>query len=108
MSIFQKNKKTDFLNGPVWRRIVAQAIPLTVAQLVHLLYSVVDRIYLGHMDGADGMALTGIGLTLPIVTLIMAFTALFGNGGVPLFSIAGGEGDKKRRQAYSETPLPCS
>lgn len=95
MSIFQKNKKTDFLNGPVWRRIVAQAIPLTVAQLVHLLYNVVDRIYLGHMDGADGMALTGIGLTLPIVTLIMAFTALFGNGGVPLFSIAGGEGDKK-------------
>ena len=90
----KNNAKTkDFTSGPVWKRIIAQAIPLTIAQLVHLLYNVVDRIYIGHMEEANGIALTGVGLTFPVVTLIMAFTALFGNGGVPLFSISRGEGD---------------
>ena len=89
-------KTNDFGNGPVWRRIVDQAIPLTVAQLVHLLYNVVDRIYLGHLEDADGLALTGVGLAFPVITLIMAFTALFGNGGVPLFSMARGAGDREK------------
>ncbi|MBP3323966.1 MAG: polysaccharide biosynthesis C-terminal domain-containing protein, partial [Clostridia bacterium] len=92
-----KNKRS-FLEGPVWKRIVAQAIPLTIAQLVHLLYNVVDRIYLGHMGEENSLALTGVGLTFPIITLIMAFTALFGNGGVPLFSIARGKGDDKEAE----------
>ena len=95
MTILHKSVKRDFSSGPVWKCIVAQAIPLTVAQLVHLMYNVVDRIYLGHMGG-DSMALTGVGLTFPIVSLIMAFTALFGTGGVPLFSIARGAGDEER------------
>ena len=43
-------QKNDFSKGPVWRCIVAQAVPLTIAQLVQLLYNVVDRIYLGHLD----------------------------------------------------------
>ncbi|MBQ2732750.1 MAG: MATE family efflux transporter [Clostridia bacterium] len=89
-------KTNDFGSGPVWRRIVDQAIPLTVAQLVHLLYNVVDRIYLGHMEDGDGLALTGVGLAFPVITLIMAFTALFGNGGVPLFSMARGAGDTEK------------
>ena len=88
--------KTDFSQGTVWRRILDQAGPLIVAQLVHLLYNVVDRIYLGHMGDGGGMALTGVGLTFPIVTLIMGFAALFGTGGVPLFSIARGAGDEAR------------
>ena len=92
----QKSAKVDYVNDPVWKCIVAQAIPLTVAQLVHLLYNVVDRIYLGHMGDGDSMALTGVGLTFPIVTLIMAFTALFGNGGVPLFSIERGAGNEEK------------
>ena len=92
----QKHAKVDFLKGPVWKCVVAQAIPLTVAQLVHLLYNVVDRIYLGHMGDGNSMALTGVGLTFPIVTLIMAFTALFGNGGVPLFSIERGAGNEEK------------
>ena len=75
---------------------MAQAIPLTIAQLVHLMYNVVDRIYLGHMGNGDSMALTGVGLTFPIVSLIMAFTALFGTGGVPLFSIERGAGNEER------------
>lgn len=89
-------KKTDFSKGPVWKNIVSQAVPLTIAQLVQLLYNVVDRVYIGHMDGGNSLALTGVGLTFPIVTLIMAFTALFGMGGVPLFSIERGGGDEEK------------
>ncbi len=92
----QAQPKTDFSQGPVWRRILDQAGPLMVAQLVHLLYNVVDRIYIGHMGVSNGLALTGVGLTFPIVTLIMAFAALFGTGGVPLFSMARGAGDEDR------------
>ncbi len=81
---------TDFSKGKVWQNIVAQSIPLILAQLVQLLYNVVDRIYIGHLPGADSMALTGIGLVFPLTTLIAAFTFLFGTGGTPLFSIARG------------------
>ena len=94
-----KSARIDFSQGPVWKCIVAQAVPLTVAQLVQLAYNVVDRIYLGHMGEGNSMALTGVGLTFPIITLIMAFTALFGVGGVPLFSMARGAGDKERAGA---------
>ena len=80
----------DFSKGPVWKCIVTQAIPLTMAQLVHLLYNIVDRIYIGHLPDTGSMALTGVGLTFPVVTLIAAFTCLFGMGGTPLFSIARG------------------
>ena len=80
MASITRSSKTDFLNAPVWKCVITQAVPLTIAQLVQLLYNVVDRIYLGHMGDGDSMALTGVGLTFPIVTLIMAFTALFGTG----------------------------
>lgn len=90
--------KNDFSKGPVWKCIMSQALPLTVAQIVHLLYNVVDRIYIGHMPSSGSMALTGVGLTFPIITLIMAFTALFGNGGVPLFSMARGAGEEKKAE----------
>lgn len=85
-----KAQKVDFSKGPVWKCIIAQAVPLTIAQLVQLLYNVVDRIYIGHLGDGSSIALTGVGLTFPVVTLIMAFTALFGIGGVPLFSMARG------------------
>lgn len=89
------NQKVDFSKGPVWKCIIAQAVPLTIAQLVQLLYNVVDRIYIGHLGDGNSIALTGVGLTFPVVTLIMAFTALFGNGGVPLFSMARGAGNEE-------------
>ena len=96
MAINTALQKNDFSKGPVWRCIVAQAVPLTIAQLVQLLYNVVDRIYLGHMGDGNSIALTGVGLTFPIISLIMAFTSLFGVGGVPLFSMARGAGDEER------------
>lgn len=91
-------KSTDFSRGKVWRNIIAQSIPLILAQLVQLLYNVVDRIYIGHLPGADSMALTGIGLVFPLTTLIAAFTFLFGTGGTPLFSIARGAGEEERAE----------
>lgn len=90
--------KNDFSKGKVWRNIIGQSIPLILAQLVHLLYNVVDRVYIGHLPGADSMALTGIGLVFPLTTLIAAFTYLFGTGGTPLFSIARGAGEERRAE----------
>ncbi len=58
--------KNDFSRGPVWKNIIKQAVPLTIAQLIQLLYNVVDRVYIGHMEEGNGLALTGIGLTFPL------------------------------------------
>lgn len=88
----------DFSKGSVWKNIISQAIPLTLAQLVQLLYNVVDRIYIGHLGDEHSMALTGVGLTFPVITLIAAFTALFGMGGTPLFSIARGAKEEEKAE----------
>ena len=88
--------KNDFSKGAVWKNILSLSIPLTVAQLVQLCYNIVDRIYIGHLPGASSLALTGLGLTFPIITVITAFTNLFGSGGAPLCSIARGEGNEER------------
>jgi len=98
-----RSTKTDFSVGSVSSCILRQAIPMIVAQCVLLLYNVVDRIYLGHMDGAGSLALTGVGLTFPIVSIVLAFSALFGAGGVPLFSIARGAGKEERAERIMGT-----
>ena len=90
--------KNDFSKGPVWKCILAQAAPLMLAQLVQLLYNVVDRVYLGHLNDGNSMALTGVGLIFPVVTLITAFSVLFGNGGVRLFSIERGAGNDRKAE----------
>lgn len=94
----KKSVSNDYSQGKVWKNIVAQAIPLTLAQLVQLLYNVVDRIYIGHLPGASSLALTGIGLIFPLTALIAAFTNLFASGGTPLFSIARGARQEERAQ----------
>lgn len=86
--------KNDFSSGSVKRLIIAQAIPLTMAQAVQLLYNVVDRIYIGHLKNIGDIALTGLGITFPVIVIIAAFTSLFGTGGATLFSIARGKGDE--------------
>ncbi|MGN0351823.1 MAG: MATE family efflux transporter [Roseburia sp.] len=88
----------DFSQGKVWKNIVVQAIPLILAQLVQLLYNVVDRIYIGHLPETNSMALTGIGLVFPLTSLIAAFTNLFGTGGAPLFAIARGAKQEERAE----------
>lgn len=88
--------KNDFSKGSVAKNILNLAIPMTLAQLVNVLYSVVDRIYIGHIPNTSSQALTGIGLALPVITIISAFANLFGMGGAPLCSIARGGGEHER------------
>lgn len=89
-------QKNDFAQGSVAGNIIRMAVPMTVAQILNLLYNIVDRIYIGHIPGADSLALTGVGLTFPIVSMMIAFAGLFGMGGAPLCSIARGKGDQKQ------------
>ena len=96
--IKERKPMNDFSQGSVKKRIIEQAIPLTLAQIVQLLYNLVDRIYIGHLKDIGELALTGVGITFPITVLIMAFTGLFGIGAVPLFSIARGKGQEEEAE----------
>ena len=87
---------TDFSKGSMTGNILRQAVPLALAQLVHMLYNIVDRIFIGHMPDTGTMALTGIGIVLPVISLIGACTNLVGSGAVPVFSIARGAGDTEK------------
>ena len=98
-------QQNDFSQGSVYRHVLSLALPMTVAQLVQILYNVVDRIYIGHLPGASSLALTGLGLTFPVITLILAFTNLFGMGGAPLCSIARGRGDTERAERIMGSTL---
>ena len=91
-------KKNDFSRGSVVGNIMKLAVPMTLAQLINVLYSVVDRIYIGHIPHVSADALTGVGLTLPIITVITAFSNLFGMGGAPLCSIARGGHEEERAE----------
>ncbi len=91
-----KRLQGDYGRGSMGRNILSQAIPMFLAELTHLLYNVVDRIYIGHLPGTDSMALAGLGITFPLTVLVSAFSRLIGAGGAPLFSIARGAGDRDR------------
>ena len=78
------------------RNIVHMALPMTVAQLINILYNVVDRMYLGRLPGH--LALTGLGLCLPIISILMAFANLCGMGGAPLCSIHRGRGENEEAE----------
>ena len=93
-----KGARGDFANGTVWKIVVRQSVPVMLAQMVQILYNVVDRIFIGHMPLDGSIALTGVGLAFPITTLVMAFTSLFSVGGTPLFAIARGQKDEDRAQ----------
>ena len=90
--------QNDFSRGSIPRNIMGLALPMTAAQLVNVLYSVVDRIYLGHLPESDSLALTGLGITMPIVSILMGFANLCGTGGAPLCSISRGRGDDREAE----------
>lgn len=85
----------DFTKGAVPAVVMRMALPMIAAQLVNVLYNIVDRVYIGHIADVGSLALTGVGLALPVITVISAFSGLFGQGGGPLCSIARGRGDKE-------------
>ena len=89
---------TDLGQAPIGRLLLQMAAPAIVAQLINVLYNIVDRMYIGHIDVIGPTALTGVGVTMPIVTLISAFSYLIGMGGAPKAAIAMGQKDLKRAE----------
>ena len=85
--------KTFLGTEPVGKLLLKLAIPTVVAQLVNMLYNIVDRIYIGHIPGEGSLALTGVGVCMPILMIISAFAALISSGGAPRASIHMGKGD---------------
>lgn len=88
----------DFSKGSVSKNILKLAVPMTLAQLINILYNIVDRMYIGRIPNASSLALTGVGITFPIITIIMAFANLYGMGGAPLCSIERGKGNNEKAE----------
>ena len=90
--------KQDMGTGSIKKLMVQMAVPAVVAQVINLLYNIVDRIYIGHIPGIGGLALTGVGLFTPILMLLTAFAMLAGAGGAPRAAIAMGQGDREKAE----------
>ncbi len=90
--------KNDFSKGNMAENILRLSFPMILAQLVNVLYNIVDRMYLGHMTGDGRLALTGVGVAFPIITIINAFANLCGSGGAPLCSIERGRGEERKAE----------
>ena len=89
-----ERQNNDFLGtDPIGRMLMRLAIPTVAAQLINMLYNIVDRIYIGHMPVNGNLALTGVGICMPIILIVSAFAALVGMGGAPRASIFMGKGD---------------
>ena len=84
-------KRIDFENGSVTSNLLNATLPMLIAQLLNLLYNIVDRIYIARIPGVGTMALGAVGLCFPIIVIITAFSNLFGTGGAPIFSIQRGK-----------------
>ena len=84
--------------GNIWKLIFTMGFPVLIAQIVNMLYNIVDRIYIGHIEVIGSDALTGLGVCNPIIMFVSAFAAFAGFGGAPLASIAMGKGDRRRAE----------
>lgn len=87
------NQKEMLGTAPVGRLMFRLALPAVIAQLINMLYNIVDRIYIGHMPGTGDLALTGVGVCMPIIMIVSAFAALVSSGGAPRASIFMGKKD---------------
>ena len=101
------DNKTFLGTEPVGKLLRKLAVPTVIAQLVNMLYNIVDRIYIGHMPGDGSLALTGVGVCLPIIMIISAFAALVSSGGAPRASIAMGQAATWRRRRSSSAGASC-
>ena len=98
-----KMKRVDFENGTVTGNILEAALPMLVAQILNLLYNIVDRIYIARIAEVGTAALGAVGLCFPLIVIITAFANLFGNGGAPLFAIQRGQKDERKAVAIMDT-----
>lgn len=88
------SNEKDFLGKePIGKLLMRLALPTVAAQLINMLYNIVDRIYIGHIPEVGALALTGVGVCMPLIMIVSAFAALVGNGGAPRASIFMGKGD---------------
>lgn len=94
----QSDNEEKFISGNLNKLMFNMAIPTIVAQVINILYNIVDRIYIGHIPGASVDALTGVGVALPVIVFISAFSAFVGQGGAPLSSIWLGKGDREHAE----------
>jgi len=93
-----KQKQIDFESGSPFSVVLQAGVPMLVAQVLNLLYSIVDRMYIGRIPEVGTLALGGIGLCFPVILMIMAFANLYGFGGAPLCAMARGRGDTERAE----------
>ena len=91
-------RENDFSTGSIPKNILSLALPMTAAQLINILYNIVDRMYLGRIPDVGRLSLTGLGLCLPIISILMGFANLCGMGGAPLCSICRGHGEEQEAE----------
>ncbi len=103
-----KNTKGNYAEGSITRHILSLAVPTLFAELVNVLYSIVDRMYIGHMGGEGTLALSGVGVVFPIISFISAFPSLISSGATPIAAIERGKGDDKRAGLIMETAFTFS
>lgn len=94
----KRDNRNDFTKGNMAYDILKLSIPMTIAQIINVLYSLIDRIYIGHLDNDATLALTGLGITFPILMIVIAFANLIGMGGAPLCSIERGRGNDEKAE----------
>ena len=94
-----KNDNSFLGTEPVGRLLMRLALPTVAAQLINMLYNIVDRIYIGHIPNVGATALTGVGVCMPLILIVSAFAALISNGGAPRASIYMGKGDYKTAES---------
>ena len=88
------NDKSFLGTEPIGKLLFKLAVPTVTAQIINMLYNIVDRIYIGHIPQIGALALTGVGVCMPLIMIVSAFAALVGNGGAPRATIYMGKGDK--------------
>ncbi len=98
MNTAKDAKEVDLGNGSVGRLLFKLALPAIAAQIINVLYNMVDRMYIGHIPGVGADALTGVGVTMPFIMAISAFAALVSMGGAPRASIMMGKGEKDKAE----------
>ena len=96
-------KRIDFEHGTVTGNILGAALPMLIAQILNLLYNIVDRVYIARIPEVGTAALGAVGLCFPLIVIISAFANLFGTGGAPLFSIFRGKKEEKKAMCVMNT-----
>lgn len=98
-----KNSQIDFGSSNLFRNCLRAALPMMAAQILNLLYNIIDRVYIGRIAGGGALALGGVGLCFPVIMIITGFANLYGAGGAPLCSMARGKGELRQAEHIMNT-----